>query len=398
VHTFSLHTIPPQDPAGAACDHWNRLEEDCELIKSLGVGAYRMSIEWSKVQPSETKWDQAAIDHYHDEIDRLRKNEIEVMVTLHHFSQPIWFDDLGGFEKMENKTHFIEYSKRMLQEFGGKVQWLATFNEPNVFVTGGWVEGNFPPSKKDDTLAGKVLRNILQWHLDTYSALKLEPGGKELQIGIVLNHHQFDPYHYWNPLDCVVAYLVDSVFNESMLGFFRHGHYYWWTPDMSEAVKHSDARAPASNDFIGMNYYSNYYAKFKLDLVHPFAFVTKPEEMETDMDYAVYPEGFHRALARFTTLKKPIYITENGIADATDTRRHFFIARYLGVLSRALREGMDLRGYFYWSFLDNYEWDEGYKKRFGLIEVNYETQERKLRDGSKLFVDVVKRHRNGELQ
>ncbi len=98
----------------------------------------------------------------------------------------------------------------------------------------------------------KVLRNILQWHVDTYNAMKLSAGGSDLQIGIVLNHHQFDPYNYWNPLDCVVAYLVDSVFNEAMLGFFRTGHYHWWTPDMSEAVKHHDPSAPVSNDFIGL--------------------------------------------------------------------------------------------------------------------------------------------------
>ena len=144
-------------------------------------------------------------------------------------------------------------------------------------------------------------------------------------------------------------------------------------------------------DFIGLNYYSRMHVKGQASLSEPFLFKKRPQDLQTDMDYALYPEGFYKALHTISKLEKPIYVTENGVADRGDNIRIIFIKRYLYALNKAIRDGLDVRGYFYWSLMDNFEWAEGYKMKFGLYEVNFLTQARTLRESSKVFVDIVKK-------
>ena len=359
-------------------------------MRNLGVNHYRFSIEWSRIEPENGKFDQKAIQHYRDLCDSLIKNNITPVVTLHHFTHPIWFEDIGAFEKKENIDHFIEFSEFVFNGLKDLVPIWCTINEPSVYVSQGYFNGIFPPGKKNPVLAGRVLENLLYAHTKTYKHLKSLDGGENVQIGLVKNIFQFDPLRRWHLLDWFYSKVLNNVFTHSSLDYFKNGHATFSLPGMVKR-KMINNDAIGAMDFIGLNYYSRMHVKGQASLSEPFLFEKRPQDIQTDMDYALYPEGFYKALHTISKLKKPIYVTENGVADRGDNIRKIFIKRYLYALNKAIRDGLDIRGYFYWTLMDNFEWAEGYKMKFGLYEVNFLTQARTLRESSKLFVDIVKK-------
>jgi beta-glucosidase len=270
-----------------------------------------------------------------------------------------------------------------------KVHLWCTINEPEVFATQGYFMGVFPPGKKDPQLTGVVLKNLLEAHAQVYVALKKLPGGEKAKIGLVKNIFQFDPYRRWNFFDWLLSRQFNDLFTDSIIRFFKSGHFDLSIPGTMN-VRHFNAAAPHTLDFIGLNYYSHLLVKFQWNPQEFFAFDPRADEIMTDMPYPIYAEGFYRGIQTLSQLNVPIYITENGIADAKDDRRYLFIRRYLYALSQALKDGHDVRGYFYWSLLDNFEWAEGYDMKFGLYQVDFETQKRRLREGAKFFVGVAK--------
>jgi len=378
------------DKSGLAADHWNRYPEDIKLMRDLGVNHYRFSIEWSRIEPENGRFDQKTIQHYRDLCDSLIKNNITPVVTLHHFTHPIWFEDIGAFEKKENIDHFIEFSEFVFNGLKDLVPIWCTINEPSVYVSQGYFNGIFPPGKKNPVLAGRVLENLLYAHTKVYKHLKGLDGGKNVQIGLVKNIFQFDPLRRWHLLDWLYSKVLNNVFTYSSLDYFKNGHATFSLPGMVKR-KMINNDAIGAMDFIGLNYYSRLHVKGQASLSEPFLFEKRPQDIQTDMDYALYPEGFYKALHTISKLKKPIYVTENGVADKGNNIRTIFIKRYLYALSKAIRDGLDIRGYFYWTLIDNFEWAEGYKMKFGLYEVNFLTQARTLRESSKLFVDIVKK-------
>jgi beta-glucosidase len=222
-------------------------------------------------------------------------------------------------------------------------------------------------------LAGVVMKNLLEAHVRVYNAIKVLPGGNTAQIGIVKNLTQVDPLRDWHPLDRLVASQAHKALNVSILDFFRKGRFKFWMPGM-QSVDHSNPLATTSNDFVGLNYYSHQSAAWRWsNLREPVLLTHREREMNimTDMPYPIYAEGFYRAIMEMTTLGRPIYITENGVADRRDDFRALWIRRYLYALSKAMREGADVRGFFYWSLYDNFEWSLGYSMKFGLYEVDF---------------------------
>lgn len=377
--------------AGNACDHWNRHKEDIALMQELGVKAYRFSVEWSKIEPEAGRFDLNVSQHYREVCETLLAAGIKPVVTLHHFTNPLWFERRGAFEQKENIFLFVRFCEFIFQELCDKVDFWCTINEPEVYATQGYFMGVFPPGKKDPKLTGLVLKNLLEAHTQTYYALKQMPGGDKAQIGLVKNIFQFDPYRRWNLLDWVLGHRLNNLFTDSIFEFLTTGNFKFKIPGMVE-VRHANAEAVAALDFVGLNYYSHMHVKFRWNAKEFFSFEHLPDEVMTDMPYPIYAEGFYRAIKTLAQLDVPIYITENGIADAKDDRRDLFIRRYLFALSEAIKEGCDVRGYFYWSLMDNFEWTEGYDMKFGLYEVNFETQARKLREGARYFVEVVERY------
>ena len=381
-------TIKDAQQSGIACDHWNRYPEDVKLIKKLGVSHYRFSVEWSKIQPEQDTFDNGGLSHYSRMIDMLLENNITPVLTLHHFTHPLWFDRLGAFEKEKNISIFVSFCERVFNEYSSKVDYWCTINEPAVVATQGYFNGLFPPGKKDSQLSAVVLRNLLEAHVQVYHSLKKMENGPRVKIGLVKNINQFDPWRRWHLLDWMISNSVNHFFNDSTIDFLRTGIFRVRIPLLAW-VYHENQKAVSATDFFGLNYYSHNHLKMQFSLKEPFTMQYPDEDTMTDMQYTIYGEGMYRAIQSVSVLDVPILITENGIADAEDNRRELYIRRYLYAVSRAIEDGFNIAGYFYWSLMDNFEWAFGYDMKFGLFSVNYKTQERSLREGAKAFIEIV---------
>ena len=395
------HWMPKSNKA---CDFWNRCFDDIKLMKELGTNAFRFSLDWSMIEPQEGVFDEGAIKHYKDFCVALHEQGIEPMVTLHHFVHPQWFEEKGGFSNEENQKYFVRFSQKMFGELADQVTWWCTFNEPTVFVLGGYIRGGFPPGVFDLHQAGRVLCNLLKSHVAVYRALKAMPHGDTAQVGIVHNMMPIKPFSKNIFLRTIEQFFVDHmdhILNESVMNFFKDGTFTFYIPksnclSLLRSLPRIGARvncfvegAPQALDFFGINYYCQ--TRLQLSWRRGLWQGYTKEDIVTDMPYAFYPEGLYQVIAQAAQLKVPIYITENGISDARDDRKQLWIERYTYAMHKAIKDGYDVRGYFYWSLLDNFEWDLGYNQKFGLYEVNFETQERTLRNGSKAFQDRVKR-------
>ena len=380
--------IHNNDKSGMAANHWNLYRDDIRLMKNLGVGYYRFSVEWSKIEPESGIINEEALEHYRDVCVALIDSGLTPVITLHHFSHPIWFEELGAFEKEENIEHYVRFSELVFNKLSDIVPIWCTINEPAVYVTQGYFNGVFPPGKKDPLLAGYVMRNLLNAHVQVYQHLKTLPNGANVQIGLVKNITQLDPLRRWHILDWYFSGILNDVFTNSTMDLFTKGEFDFYLPAMAD-ISYINYDAINSLDFIGLNYYSRWHVKGQLNLAEPFTFELRPQDIQTDMPYAIYPEGFYKAVKTIAKLNVPIIITENGIADDKDDRRSLFIKRYLYALFKTIEEGYDIQGYFYWSLMDNFEWAEGYMMKFGLYDVDFNTQKRTLRYGSQSFVDIV---------
>jgi len=251
-----------------------------------------------------------------------------------------------------------------------------------------YFSGNFPPGVSDPQLAAKVLYNMMLAHTEVYKLFKSLPDGEKSKIGLVKNMMQFDAYHKWNILDQFIKYMADANYNEVLLRLFKNGEFKFYMPGMVD-FKREIPDAPKTLDFIGLNYYSHYAFKFTGDIDESLEPLPFPGEVMTDMDYTIYPEGIYRAIKRISKLNKPIIITENGLADAKDDRREMFIDRSLYAVSKAIEDGYNVKGYYYWSLMDNFEWNYGYSKRFGLYKVDFKTKKRTLREGAKKYIEII---------
>ena len=380
--------IKDNQRSGIACDHWNRYSEDIKLIQELGVSHYRFSVEWSKIQPVQDTFDENVLSHYSKMIDMLLENNLTPVITLHHFTHPVWFDKLGAFEKEENISIFVSFCQRVFIEYSEKVEYWCTINEPGVVATQGYFSGLFPPGKKNSQLSAMVLKNLLEAHVQVYRLLKKMENGSRVKIGLVKNINQFDPWRRWHLLDWLISNTANHFFNDSTIYFLRTGIFKICIPGLAW-IHHKNIDAINSTDFFGLNYYSHNHLKIQFSLKEPFTMQYPDRDILTDMPYTIYGEGLYRAIQSVSTLDVPIIITENGIADAEDDRRELYIKRYIYAMSKAIKDGFDIKGYFYWSLMDNFEWAFGYDMKFGLYFVDYNTQERLLREGSKVFIKII---------
>jgi beta-glucosidase len=341
------------EPAGDACDSWNRYKEDIQMMKNLGVSSYRFSLEWSKIEPSEGNFDLWAVKHYEDVIDELIKNGIEPMITLHHFTNPIWFEKMGAFEHEKSIKYFVRFSEFVFKQYSNKVsshlnsktkvKFWCTINESEVIVLLGYLEGRFPPGKKlEFNTAKMVLKNLLEAHVQTYYALKQLPNGEKSKIGFVKDIIQFDPYNTLNPVDLLISYGMNHILTESILKFFETGKFQF-IPFMTF---HENPKAKKSLDFIGLNYYTHVLPTLQMSLKEPIVPKIRFDEKLTEMNYTIYAEGFYRALKRLSHLRVPIIVTENGAPDSKDVLREEWIKKYIYAMQKAIYEGVNVIGYF----------------------------------------------------
>ena len=374
------------EASGIACDHWNRWESDFNLIEELGVGHYRFSIEWSRIQPQENEWCEDALKKYSEMVENLLSRNIEPMVTLHHFSHPIWFQNKGGFEVETNISHWITFCEKMFATLGDRVQWWCTINEPAVFTTMGYVLGEFPPGIRSFKITRAVARNMMKAHARCYQALKKMKGGENAQIGLVKNINIFDPFRRWNLLHWIQAKILDEMFNKCWLRSLRTGRFR--APSSLFSTKIPGLKG--SSDFIGVNYYTHLLTTPFMPTTVEIDPLIRPWEKRTDFRYPMYAEGLRRSFDMVKNLNLPILVTENGVADDDDDMRPDHIRRHLWITAKAISDGLDIRGFFHWSLMDNFEWAEGYSQRFGLYYVDFKTQKRTLKNSGQVYADYVK--------
>ena len=377
---------------GQSADNWNRYKEDIELASKIGINSFRISVSWSRIQPvGPDSFDEAVLRHYDTVIAEMKRHNIEPVICLHHFVIPLWFAKKGAWEKHENIAFFVVFAKKVFERYNGSVKLWFPFNEPNVNCVAAYVGDVYPPGHVNPKLAGTVMCNILNAHVAVYKALKSMPGGSTAQIGMMHNYSLLQP---WNPhklMDRMLVKFGNRLSNETVLTPFRTGKVSIHIPGVI-SMNYKNADITHCYDFVGVNYYNrtglhlNLAAKGRDKKVEMNRFAA---DSTTDMDYGLYPEGLAVAISDFARLKKPIYITEIGLADDAGPKRALHILRSYYIISQAIKQGYDIRGAYYWSLTDNYEWTFGFDKRFGLYHVNYKTQQRTLKPGADELVKII---------
>lgn len=343
--------------AGNACDHWSRYEEDFDLAQSLGHNAHRLSIEWARIEPEEGKFDEEAIEHYREVLRALRARKLEPFVTIWHFTLPIWFSESGGFLRKDAPEIFSRYAAFVVERLGGEAQFWITLNEPMVYAGMGYLRGVWPPFSRAPLSYMKAVSALAASHIKAYLAIKeIQP---EAQVGIAKHNIFFSSNK--NPLNWMKCLCADWFWNHRFL-----------------------RRISAHQDFIGLNHYR--HRKFGESEAERASY------QYSDFGWALHPTSLYECLRSLKRYGKPVYVTENGIADEKDAYRKEFIKKAVQCVHRAIEEGVHVRGYMHWSLLDNFEWAEGYRMRFGIVEVHFDTLERTIRSSARVYADIIKRN------
>nr|MDO8076178.1 family 1 glycosylhydrolase [Candidatus Freyarchaeota archaeon] len=353
------------------------------------------SIEWSRIEPREGEWSEKEIEHYRKVIQALLDRDITPMVTLHHFTNPIWLQEKGGWLNPQSVELFERYTRVVVETMGDLIPFYNTINEPMMVAVLGYLLGMHPPCHTDFDEFFTVGKHLLMAHGKCYRAIHetVKDMGFSIkpQVGIVKQIPYFAPLNPDSDADVEQAKLMDDTINRWYLEGIHTGIL---APPFGKGEELDYLKD--SWDFIGVNWYTRILAtplpEAPEEASQTLSIV--PEGAETtDMGWEVYPEGFYHSLMSVKKYKKPVYVTENGIATLDDTQRCRYILRHLYQLHRAIKDGLDVRGYMYWSLIDNFEWAEGFAKRFGLIEVNYDTMERTPRPSAYLYRDIIKSNR-----
>jgi len=343
-----------------ACDSYHRYVEDVEWMSKLGVNAYRFGIEWSRLQSAPfAPLNQQELARYLDLMDRLRAANITPMVVLHHFSNPPWINAAGGWTNPSVVAAFVDYLSKLVRVLSQKVYLWNTFNEPDTYACLAYLLGGFPPQLKWKlNHFRRVIRHMALAHEQASDIIRREShAGRELQVGIAKNWTFFHAYKRFSPWDRLSAFACHYTFNKFVLDAFLGG-----------------ARSRAST-FIGLNYYGRVrFHHFNPMIPASGAPVTRLKDFGFDCDDMVerYPEGLGKILPYLQRkFRLPLYITEHGAASADETFRERDLRSNLTALHHAMTRGADVRGFFYWSLLDNFEWQFGYSKKFGLLSVDF---------------------------
>ena len=366
---------------GAACAHYERYEADFDLAKELGHTAHRLSLEWARIEPRAGEFDKDAIAHYRQVLHALQARGIKPFVTIWHFTLPDWFSKSGGFERADSPEIFARYAAFVVLELGDLCEHFSTMNEPNVFASNGWLRGTWPPFKRF-TLTDKVsitnsgrqyeaapmrglkplwlyfrvLRNLAQAHNAAYQRIKAV--SPQTEVSVVKHVIVFAAN--WNPFNKVKAAIAN---------------YFWTSKFMNRTARYCDS--------IGLNYY--FYTQFG----------DQREWKKTDMDWNFAPQHIYEALMMLHRYRKPLFVSEGGIADDDDSDRAEYITEQVEGVRQAIAAGADVRGHLYWSLLDNYEWALGFEKRFGLIAIDFDTQERTIRPSAWVYKDIIEAANTG---
>ncbi len=348
---------PAEYQSGIACDFYRRYEEDFALAASLHLRAIRLSVEWARIEPKEGIFNDEALAHYEAMLRAAKAHGFTIFLTLHHYTVPLWFAKKGGFAHKENITHFLHYARVTAKRLAPWVDFFVTINEPELYAIQGYAIALHPPQVRSYRAAWVVLGNLIHSHnlLAEYIQDHLEK-----PVSMAFNLTDLRPHGYFGK---TVVRIANYLANEYVL---RH------------TIDHCD--------YIGVNYYIHHHIGLFGQRKH-----SKSHHEESDRRWGIHPEGIARILLRLKRYKKPIYVLENGIADASDAKRGHFITEHLYHVHRAIARGADVRGYLYWSLTDNFEWEEGFWPRFGLIEIDREHGlARRVRKSAHQYAEICR--------
>lgn len=386
--TGHIHT---GEVAGKACDWWNNAEPDLELARGLGLNALRISVEWSRIEPVRGRFDDEALERYRELVKSIRDRGMRPFVCLHHFTNPLWFEQSGAFLSDDAVMLFERFAERVVDALGDLCTDWLTFNEPNVYVSMGYVLGEFPPGHHGEFGSSlKATLTLLRAHAAAYRVIHRRQSNAN--VGFTQNLQMFASASD-HLADRLMTRFVEATFNDSFLRGLNPGP----MRDPLRALFRKVGEAKGTYDFVGFNHYGWMNVSFdKNRRADGFLWMEAPAGMRVG-DKGVHasyggfdPKGLARLSERLAELGKPIYVMEHGIADRDDVLRPWVIARGAAQMHAVIQKGVDLRGYFHWSLVDNFEWAEGWGLRFGLIELDPLTQKRTPRASAGLYRAIAR--------
>jgi beta-glucosidase len=372
------------DPCGRACGSWERYEEDAAAAAALGANAFRFSVSWSRVEPRRGEYDEAALERYARFVARLDALGLEPVVTLLHYTHPRWFHAETPWTSTASVEVFARFAARVVRALGPKARCWTILNEPFVLVLGGFLDGQVPPGLTSSRCASRALDHLLAAHEAAAAEIRaVVPGAA---IGVAHNVMSFAPERRGNPFDRLLARAGRRFYNRTLLDAFGEGRWSAYLPPFTRLAGRRPG-LPGSLDFFGVNYYSRLHLRFPGDggRVGSFAYRDPQDRGLTDNGWEVVPEELLPLLREAASIGKPLLVTENGLADARDGKRSRFLQDHVAVLEAAEAEGLPVHGYLHWSLVDNFEWLDGWAPRFGLLELDRETLERRPRPSAETF-------------
>ncbi len=374
--------------SGLACDWWGgRWREDFDRAAETGQNAHRFSIEWSRIQPTPDTWDEDALEKYRAMLRGLHKRGMTAMVTLHHFTDPLWLEEKGSWEIEAVVPLFERFVRKTVEALKEYVTLWCTINEPNVYALSGYANGAFPPAVNNIKRAVMVETNMVKAHAAAYHAIhEIQP---EARVGYALHYRPMVAKNNWSPLDGLMRNIRYEGINMAFPSAISTGVL------KSPVGNHQIPEAKGTQDYLGINYYSRDTISFNVrnhkELFTHSGFPDDSDFSDTKF-IANIPQGFYDSIkwAVRTYPNTPIIVTENGVECADDHIRPRYLAQHVHQMWRAVNFNWPVKGYFHWSLVDNFEWERGWTQRFGLWALDVETQKRTKRPSADLYAAICK--------
>lgn len=365
------------DPS-IANDHWEKWREDTALMAHMGLQIYRFGVEWARLMPEEGKVDEKAVERYRQELLLLKEHGIRPLMTIHHFSNPMWFEKKGAFEKRENLHFYLELVEMVIDRFGDLCSDYITINEPNVYATNSYFFGLWPPGKTDVWKTLKVMENLAYCHIRAYQIIhekRRAMGYTDTMVGCANHLRVFAPRNPRNPWHRLCAPLTAFLFQNALTKAMTLGRFPF------PLRNHGKFPEGEYTDFIGLNYYSR-------STVSGIGDGVRENSPRNDLGWEIYPQGIVECASQlYQLLPRPIWVTENGTCDNDDRFRCRYLYEHLKALSES---GLPFERYYHWCFCDNLEWVEGNSAQFGLVRVEEKTRERQVKASGRFYSEVIR--------
>lgn len=382
---------------GAASHHRERWRDDYDLLPTIGANAYRFSVEWSRIEPRPGEYDPAALALERARVQKLRRLGIEPVVTLHHYTHPRWFWREGGWESPKSVERFAGLARAVSEALFPHVRTWVTQNEPVVLLLAGYLAGVIPPGLSSFGAAARAFENLLRAHTEAAAELRARDPGAA--VGLAHNMLDFAPDRAGSLADRRIAGSGAALYNRALLDALATGELRWIFPGKGRA-SFRVAGLDRSSGFVGVNYYSRVHLRFRGGFGPAADFFYRDREGRglTETGWEIHPQGLAPVVQEAAATGLPVIVTENGIATRDDRLRCAFLREHALVLAHLEASGVPVRGYLHWSLLDNFEWLEGFRPRFGLFEVDYATGARRRRPSADLFASLGRTLEEGRRQ